>query len=312
MEDRTGNTTALLLRRGSFLPTEKAPEAPSRLIITTFNIRYAVGSFLISGSLFRRAGLSRPARRERLVARNIINAARALSGGLTMPAADFIALQEADHGTLRAGRHDIAAELAMSLKMAYAHAALGRPGTEQPRDNRWYLDFEEPISLHDEGDTGIAVLSRFPFLESRRIDLPWSDCAWRPRTAIAAVISAGSHRLHFYNAHIDPHASISQRIAQHEAILNDVSSSTAGDPVVLLGDFNTLTSASRVAMRNLLESNGFVTPIPTGIATWRAGLVRLHTDWIFIRGVSALRWGIARPLSVSDHWPVWLEIALKQ
>jgi endonuclease/exonuclease/phosphatase family metal-dependent hydrolase len=36
----------------------------------------------------------------------------------------------------------------------------------------------------------------------------------------------------------------------------------------------------------------------------------LHADWIFVRNAKAGRWGVARPLSVSDHWPIWAEIDL--
>ena len=64
-------------------------------------------------------------------------------------------------------------------------------------------------------------------------------------------------------------------------------------------------------MRGLMESRGFSTPFPTGTATWRAGLIRLHTDWIFLRGAKVKRFGVARRLRVSDHWPVWVEIDLE-
>jgi endonuclease/exonuclease/phosphatase family metal-dependent hydrolase len=79
---------------------------------------------------------------------------------------------------------------------------------------------------------------------------------------------------------------------------------------VLLGDFNTLTRESRAETRRLLEAAGYTSPLPSRTATWRAGLYRLHADWIFTRGVRVTRWGVARPLSVSDHWPVWAEIEM--
>ena len=40
-----------------------------------------------------------------------------------------------------------------------------------------------------------------------------------------------------------------------------------------------------------------------------AGL-RMHADWIFSRGLKITRWGVARPLHVSDHWPIWAEVEL--
>jgi endonuclease/exonuclease/phosphatase family metal-dependent hydrolase len=81
-------------------------------------------------------------------------------------------------------------------------------------------------------------------------------------------------------------------------------------PTVLLGDFNTLSKEKCKDTRQLLESRGFVTPFETGTPTWRGAGIRLHADWIFVRGMEITRWGVARPLKVSDHWPVWAEIEL--
>lgn len=121
-----------------------------------------------------------------------------------------------------------------------------------------------------------------------------------------ATIQNGEQSLHVFNSHIDPHAPVEGQLEQHEAIL-----ARAGElqgTVILLGDFNTLSKRSCLEMRRLLESHGFSTPFPTGAATWRAGLIRLHTDWIFVRGAKVKRWGVARLRGVSDHWPVWAEI----
>ncbi len=298
------------IERGDFAPRNFTAEQSTKIVIATFNIRYAVGSFLITGSLFRRIGIKRPARRPRLIEHNIRQAAQAFTDGRRMPVPDVIALQEADRKTLRAGGRHVAREMAEKLRMNYVHTAAEVPHGEPPKSKQWYLDFEEHISGEDTGDTGVAILSRLPFEKISRIDLPWFDCPWRPRLALGASVRITDKRMHIYNAHIDPHASTRQQLAQHEAILAHAEESGGDGPIVLLGDFNTLTSPSRFATRSLLESRGFQTPLPTGTATWRAGLYRLHADWIFTRGVCVTRWGVARPLSVSDHWPVWAEIDL--
>jgi endonuclease/exonuclease/phosphatase family metal-dependent hydrolase len=80
---------------------------------------------------------------------------------------------------------------------------------------------------------------------------------------------------------------------------------------VILGDFNTLSKQKAIEIRGLMESKGYVTPFPTRIATWRGAGLRFHADWIFVRGLNINRWGVARPLSVSDHWPIWAEIELQ-
>lgn len=297
------------IEHGSFTLTRIVTPPPKKLVIVTFNIRYAVGSFLITGSLFRRAGLGRPARRPLLVQKNINKAASALAGRL-MPPADIIALQEADRGTRRAGGHHVARELAHALGMNYTHAAMGIPRGEQPKEKQWYLNFEEPIAIDDAGDTGVAILSRMPIEASSRVELPWSECAWRPRLALAATVQAGFHRVHIFNSHIDPHATMEEQLAQHEAIIERAAHVNEHEPAILLGDFNTLIRRTRDATRRLLESHGYTSPLPSGTGTWRAGLLRLHADWIFVRGARVTDWGVARPLSVSDHWPVWVEIEL--
>ncbi|HEY0379452.1 MAG TPA: endonuclease/exonuclease/phosphatase family protein [Pyrinomonadaceae bacterium] len=296
---------------GDFCAPGAASAAPGdTLVVASFNIRYAVGSFLITGSLGRRVGLKWPRRRPRLVARHLGRAALALADGRLLPPADIVALQEADKWTARAGRHDVARELAQELRMRYARAAsTSPPRGEGPKSKQWYLDFEEHISRTDAGDTGIAFLSRLPFSNVERVELPWDECAWRPRLALGATVQSGGNRLHLFNSHIDPHASVAGQLKQHAAVLEKVAQLSG--PVVLLGDFNTLSKHSRLETRRLLEAHGFETPFPDGTATWRAGLIRLHTDWIFVRGARIKKYGVARRLGVSDHWPVWAEIGLR-
>jgi endonuclease/exonuclease/phosphatase family metal-dependent hydrolase len=308
VSDGKESSAAREIEQDSFAPLDVAAAERSRFVIVSFNIRYAVGSFLITGSLFRRAGLTWQRRRHRLVARHIRRAAEALSNGARMPPADIVALQEADRMTVRAGGIHVARELARALQMRYAHAAIGIPREEEPKPKRWYLDFEEQIAPVDQGDTGIAMLSRLPLIDVARVDLPWAECAWRPRLALAATALAEGRKIQIFNAHIDPHASTDEQMEQHEAVL--ARADEVDGPTILLGDYNTLTRASCDRVRSFLESRGYTSPLPTRLATWRAGLIRLHPDWIFARGVRVTRWGVARHLRVSDHWPVWVEIDL--
>jgi endonuclease/exonuclease/phosphatase family metal-dependent hydrolase len=294
---------------GSFAPSAEKMEG-SRLVIVSYNIRYAVGSFLITGSLFRRLRLTLPGRRPQLVARHLQRAARALSGDQGFPRADLIALQEADKETIRAGRHHVARELARLLQMHYAHAALELPREEEQKPKQWYLDFEEHIEPSDAGDTGVAILSRLPLLGVERLELPWSECAWRPRLALGARVALAHGHIHIFNLHIDPHASTDEQLEQHGAVLERAAEFTGA--TIILGDFNTLTRTACERVREFLEGHGYVTPMPTRIATWRAGLIRLHPDWIFVRGLEVKRWGVMKPLGVSDHWPVWAEVELEQ
>jgi endonuclease/exonuclease/phosphatase family metal-dependent hydrolase len=290
------------------VPRKTAVDAPTRLIIASYNIRYAVGQFLISTGLLRKAGFNLPGKRAQTVGENIRLAARAFSEGLRLPPIDVLALQEADKGTARTGGHHVARELAEQLKMSWVHTPAGIPRGIEPKNRQWWLDFEEQIELEDQGDTGVALLSAFPMEDVTRIDLPWNECPWRPRLAVAASIKVGSETIRIFNSHIDPHAAAGGLLEQIEVVL-DHAGKFAG-PTVMLGDFNTLSRRKCIQTRRLLESRGYMTPFPTGTPTWRGAGLRLHADWIFVRHLNITRWGVARPLNVSDHWPVWVEIAL--
>ncbi|HYE15899.1 MAG TPA: endonuclease/exonuclease/phosphatase family protein [Pyrinomonadaceae bacterium] len=305
LRDDSPAPTEAGLERGDFAPPG-APLPPASLVVATYNIRYAVGHRLISGGLMRRAGLSFPGRRPTLVARNIAKAALAFTDGRRMPRADLIALQEADRGTVRGGRQHVARELSRRLGMSYVRAFAPTPADEEPKARQWYLDFEERIRKGEEGDTGVALLSRLPLSGVQRVELPWAECAWRPRLAVAAGVAFAGRSLQVLNAHVDPHAGVEEQLAQLRALLTHVGDE--GAMTVLLGDFNTLSRRSCVAARAMLESLGYETPLPTGTGTWRAGPLRLHADWIFVRALRVRRWGVARGLRVSDHWPVWAEI----
>ena len=157
----------------------------TKLTVASYNIRYAVGSHLISSGLLRRIGLNPPQPRAERVADNIQTANGAFSNGVLLPPVDILALQEADKQTGRAGWHHVARELAEQLEMGWVHVPAGIPRGEKPKQRQWWLNFEEPISLDDAGDTGIALLSHLPLEDVARIDLPWHECAWRPRLAMA-------------------------------------------------------------------------------------------------------------------------------
>ncbi|HVS82804.1 MAG TPA: endonuclease/exonuclease/phosphatase family protein [Pyrinomonadaceae bacterium] len=281
-------------------------EKRSTLVLATYNIRYAVGRRLVSSGLLRKVGYNFPRRRSEAVARNIQTAARAFSGNALLPPPDILALQEADKETGRAGGQHVAARLAEILRLPYVHVGAGIPRGIQPKQREWWLNFEEQIALRDAGDTGVALLSRIPLEEITRIDLPWHDCAWRPRLALGATIKLGEEKLRLFNAHIDPHGPLDNQHQQIEAVLEHADRHDG--PSVILGDFNTLSKQKAVEIRRLMESRGYTTPFQTGTATWRGAGLRFHADWIFVRGVRVTGWGVAKPLNVSDHLPIWAEI----
>ncbi len=280
----------------------------SSLILASYNIRYAVGRFLISSGICRKIGVNLPRRRAEAVTRNIKIAALAFSENTLLPRPHILALQEVDKGTGRAGGRHVAAELAKQLGYRYVHTAVGIPRGVAPKQREWWLDFEEQIALNDPGDTGVALLGRVGFEDVTRIDLPWHDCLWRPRLAIGATLQWHTHRLRLFNVHIDPHGPRGNQHRQTEKVLEYAARHDG--PTVFLGDFNSLSKEKAIEIRKLMGSRGYETPFPDVIATWRGAGFRYHADWIFMRGLQATRWGVAKGLNVSDHWPIWVEITL--
>lgn len=277
------------------------------LVLASYNIRYAVGSHLISSGIARKIGYNFPRRRAEAVTRNIAVAARAFSENRLLPVPDVLALQEADKLTGRAGRQHVAAQIARHLQMPYVHAGAGLPRGINPQQREWWLDFEEQVAIDDEGDMGVALLTRVPLESVERIDLPWHECPWRPRVAVAATVGWREQNLRLFNVHIDPHGPLDNQHQQTEAVLEKAKQHSG--PTIIMGDFNTLSKHKAEEIRKLMESRGYHSPFPTDIATWRgAGFVRFHADWIFGRDIKFTRWGVAKPLNVSDHWPIWAEI----
>ncbi len=287
--------------------TSNSPKAS--LVIASYNIRYARGPHLISGGILRKLGRLNHSVRPSVVERNIKTAATIFSDGDLLPVPDLVALQEADKRTVRSGGLHIAKELASQLSMNWVHAPAGIPRGIKPVTRQWWLDFEEPIELHDEGDTGVAMLSRFKMKDFARIDLPWHQCPWRPRLAMAATVPIGDTELRIFNAHVDPHAAADGQLAQLETI-GELANQTSL-PTLILGDFNTLSTNKCKETRGYLESQGYETAFTTGTPTWRGAGLRLHADWVFSKGVTIERWGVVKPMNVSDHWPIWVEVSVR-
>ena len=286
-----------------------ATQSSSKLVVASYNIRYAVGRFLISSGLLRKLGISGHRKRVHQVGENIRQVSEILNAAKLMPLPDVVALQEADKETVRAGGHHVARELAEALEVSWVHAPAGIPRGQPPVARQWWLDFEEQIGLHDTGDTGVALLSRYPLEDVTRIDLPWHECPWRPRLAMAATISLGNNSLRILNAHVDPHAAIGGQLEQLEVLAAEAEKHSGA--TLVLGDFNTLSKRKCSETRAFMEARGFQTPIPTGTPTWRGAGIRLHADWIFYRDLKITNWGVARPLNVSDHWPIWAELVFE-
>ena len=137
---------------------------------------------------------------------------------------DLVALQEVDVRTERTGRVDQAAELSRLTGMK---GVFGKA-----------LDYQG-------GGYGLAVLSRWPILESRTHPLPATE-GHEPRALLLTRVQAGHNgpELWFGSTHLDHTQEETNRFNQAQR-LDALAAALGTEPVIVGGDFNA-TPESRV------------------------------------------------------------------
>jgi endonuclease/exonuclease/phosphatase family metal-dependent hydrolase len=185
---------------------------------------------------------------------------------------DVIALQEVDVATRRSGFVDEPAVLAQALGVHYAFAA----------SIKW-----------DEGDYGLAVLSRWPLIDVRRHRLDPS-AAIEPRIVLEATICPGGRPLRLFNHHADGWpGSREAGFSELRRILHPVM--TSG--FLLFGDFNEQPDGAGV--RAMIESG--LVDLGAGLGARVEG--RRRIDYLLTNPALARRSSLARvwPTDKSDH-----------
>jgi endonuclease/exonuclease/phosphatase family metal-dependent hydrolase len=212
-----------------------------------------------------------------------------LIGGATI-----IGLQEVDRDRKRTGNKNTARLMAEELGLYYAWAAPpNAPGKEQ-----------------EEEETGVALLSLYPLTDVSRIVLPNEGPGGRHRVALGATITIGPHALRVYTVHAETRTTNERRIQQLQAVLDDLSRRATVERAVVLGDFNTIMDKDVDGTTQLFKGAHFQTPFPNSEPTWKTLFIKLKLDWVWLRNLRALDYGINRKVSLSDHWPLWVNVSL--
>lgn len=228
--------------------------------------------------------------------------AQAFRDNPDLAGADVILLQEErsypSEGSSRAAR------LAAALGMAYAYA---------------------PAYGVDGGAThGLAILSPHPLSRVQVMRLPHFGevIHSRKRIALRADVVAGGATLQVTDVHLDTRLNITDRVAQlHPAVASAAPRSAVG------GDFNTnpyvwagglvpatpISAASGFdqapALDSYMSAMGYDAPTATTGPTWSWTVFSFRFDSIYSRELQPGRFGVVRNLDLSDHDPVWLDIA---
>lgn len=184
-----------------------------------------------------------------------------------------------------------------------------------------------PTFATDDGLQGIALLSRFEMTDIQVMFLPEQTelnvLEQAARAALQATIATDAGPVRIVNVHLDPILNVPERILQLRPAVLDTPA-----PVAVLGDFNTndyvwalesiplfpldasaSTSQAR-ALDGYMRRIGYDTPTSRLGDTWHGIPEDQRLDSVFTRGLATGHGAVERGLDTSDHWPLWLDIAI--
>lgn len=173
------------------------------------------------------------------------------------------------------------------------------------------LSFAPEYEHHNGEHEGLAVLSRYPILQTRVIPLQRNNLFWksRHRIALAVEVQTPAGQLQVYNLHLDTRVNLKARLEQLRPIAEGAA--TDSGPVLVGGDFNTnpfrwvahtfpllVAPDQGVGLLSFMNELGYSSAFPRSTPTSR--WLRMQLDWFFLRNLQA---GVVdiQPISFSDH-----------
>jgi len=193
--------------------------------------------------------------------------------------ADVVALQEVDIQTDRSGKIDQAKLIAEKLGMSY--------------------HFFKAID-YDDGEYGLAILSKLPIRNPENISLPQVVKA-EGRTLALLEVKVKDKWIYIANTHLDASRSDKNRVAQMKFILEK----TAGLnlPVILCGDLNSIPTSETI---RLLDTQFKRTCMDDCLPTSPQANPRRTIDYIATKNLSWKQKSIEviAETYASDHRPV--------
>lgn len=191
---------------------------------------------------------------------------------------DFIALQEVDRFHIRSGFYDQIKWLADELEMFYVYGTNMRYG---------------PVEY------GNGILSKYPILDSGRIDLAYET---EPRSLLWARVKTDHGDLIITSIHLGLDT---KKRAEHFSMIEEFAAEQE-NPLMLMGDFNTLPDHPLFIRFRVNVTNQWVhEEIPTYIRRQQP----IQIDYILTRGLKEMD-SYSIPTNVSDHFPIILEFKM--
>jgi endonuclease/exonuclease/phosphatase family metal-dependent hydrolase len=184
-----------------------------------------------------------------------------------------------------------------------------------------------PERIEGDGTHGPAILSPWPLEHVQIMALPYADLAFSraPRIALAAEVHVGDAVLHVIDLHLDTRLNATERILQMRPAVKD-----APWPAIVGGDLNTNPYAwvadgalPEVPTDSVVDTDqapviddymrhiDYATPTAgLGPTQSFAGIVDSRLDSIYVRGMSCVPGAVERSVTISDHFPLWIDVTL--
>lgn len=199
--------------------------------------------------------------------------------------AGIILLQEMDeHGTERMAR-------ALNCNFVYYPASISR--------------------LHGR-NFGNAILARWPLVDARKLILPHRHPVRdQIRIAVRATVLAGDLQIAAYSVHTETYTvPAAYRRAQVTALIDTIVAQPGSGPVIVGGDFNTVSRRSINRIVDQFAAAGLArTSAGAGPTVARLGVKATAADHIFTRGFAKVARGKVAKARASDHFPLWVDLA---
>ena len=187
---------------------------------------------------------------------------------------DVVLLSEMDLGMARSGQHHTTRRLAEGLRLGYVFGVeFVELGLGDNRERAWHAGAGNLRGLH-----GGALLSRWPVRCPAMFRLEcegdWFDGARGERRvggriAVAGKLPVAGVEVAFVSVHFESHGDPEQRAGQMTVLLDAVDAYHGDGPVLIGGDFNTLSAGRREIdveprLHELLRAdpNRLLNPVP--------------------------------------------------
>jgi endonuclease/exonuclease/phosphatase family metal-dependent hydrolase len=166
------------------------------------------------------------------------------------------------------------------------------------------------VSPHHGRLFGNAVLARWPIVAEGSIVLPNAHpLTGQRRIAVFADLDVAGAPVRAVSVHTSTIvAELPERIEQAAAVIDSLSA--VNGPVIIGGDFNTVTDYGRIRTQRLFRKAGFrragrPTVSTVGKRLWFWPNQKLILDHLFYRGLDLGSAGVRTTATASDHLPLW-------